>query len=93
MDWHAHPEHLIFTNHYRNGEGRVPKPISFEQMKDAASRLSKGFPVVRVDFYEVDGKLFFGELTFMSSAAQIVHYTKDFLIELGNQCILPTDKK
>lgn len=88
MDWNVHPEYSVFTDHYRDGKGQVPKPKTFDQMKDAASILSKGFPEVRVDFYEVDGKLFFGELTFMSIAGQIDCYTEDFLIKLGNQCIL-----
>lgn len=40
------------------------KPKSFEQMKEIASRLSKGQPHVRVDLYEVQDKVYFGELTF-----------------------------
>ena len=33
-------------------------------MKELASRLSKGIPHLRVDFYEVNGIIYFGELTF-----------------------------
>lgn len=40
------------------------KPILFDKMKEIASRLSKGFPHVRVDLYEVNDKILFGELTF-----------------------------
>lgn len=93
MDWKVRPECSVFTDHYRDGQGMVPKPETFDQMMEAASILSKGFPEVRVDFYEVDGKLYFGELTFMTLYGQIDFYTKDFLIELGNQCILPTNRK
>ncbi len=92
MDWNVHPEYSVWTDHYRNGEGKVPKPKTFEQMQRAAAILSKGFPEVRVDFYEVDGKLYFGELTFMTLYGQIDFYTKEFLIELGNQCKLPIKK-
>jgi len=93
MDWNVHPEHSVFNDHYRDGKGLVPKPKTFDKMIEAASILSKGFPEVRVDFYEVDGKLYFGELTFMTLFGQIDFYTKDFLLELGNQCVLPTDNK
>jgi hypothetical protein len=93
MDWNVRPECSVFTDHYRDGKGVVPKPETFDQMMEAASILSKGFPEVRVDFYEVDGKLYFGELTFMTLYGQIDFYTKDFLIELGNQCILPINRK
>ena len=43
------------------------KPYSFEQMKSYASILSEDFPFVRVDFYEVDKKPIFSELTFTSA--------------------------
>lgn len=89
LNWNVHPEYSIFTDHYRDGNGTVPKPQTYEQMLEAASILSKGFPEVRVDFYEVNGKLYFGELTFMTLYGQIDFYTKEFLIELGNQCKLP----
>jgi len=93
MDWNVRPECSVFTDHYRDGKGMVPKPKTLDKMMEAASILSKGFPEVRVDFYEVDGRLYFGELTFMTLYGQIDFYTKDFLIELGNQCILPINRK
>lgn len=40
------------------------KPKTFEKMKELASVLSKNMPHIRVDFYEINGKLYFGELTF-----------------------------
>ena len=55
--------HLNLKQHYPNA-GEVRKPVTFEKMKELAEVLSKGFPHVRVDFYEVDGKCYFGELTF-----------------------------
>lgn len=89
MDWNVHPEYSVFNDHYRDGKGLVPKPKTFDKMIEAASILSKGFPEVRVDFYEVNGKLYFGELTFMTLFGQIDFYTNEFLIELGQQCKLP----
>ncbi len=40
------------------------KPKGFEKMKEIASKLSEGFPHVRVDLYEANGEILFGELTF-----------------------------
>ena len=40
------------------------KPAEFELMKELAAKLSKGIPFVRVDFFDVEGKIFFGEFTF-----------------------------
>lgn len=42
----------------------IPRPPELEKMLAAAARLSDGFPFVRVDLYDVDGRVWFGELTF-----------------------------
>lgn len=56
--------------HITNGstESKVPpeKPACFEEMKVLASRLTQGMRQVRLDFYEIDGKVYFGEFTFFS---------------------------
>ena len=57
-------KHLPFTNGHPNAP-RVPhKPQNFNKMIKLAERLSKNIPQVRVDFYDVDGKIYFGEMTF-----------------------------
>jgi len=54
----------------------IPKPIHFEKMKEISEKLSTQIPFLRVDFYCVDGKLFFGELTFYP-ASGIGNFTPD----------------
>lgn len=56
-------KHLPFTNGHPNSNRPIQCPKSFEQMKELASKLSKGIPQVRVDFYDINGKIYFGELT------------------------------
>ena len=56
--------HLPFTNGHPNANREIKKPLSFDEMKVLASKLSKGFPHLRVDFYDINGKIYFGELTF-----------------------------
>ena len=89
LDWNVHPEYSVFTDHYRNGEGKVPKPKTFDHMMTVAADLSKGFPEVRVDFYEIDGRLYFGEMTFATLAGKINFYTPEYLKELGDHVKLP----
>lgn len=89
LDWNVHPEYSVFDDHFLDGEGKVKKPKTFTQMLDSARALSEGFPEVRVDFYEVDGKLYFGEMTFTSLAGRMPYYTNDYLIELGSKISLP----
>ena len=61
-------------------------------MLDIASRLSKGIPQVRVDLYEVNGKVYFGEMTLTSSGGYMAHFTQEFLDKLGQLTMLPIDK-
>ena len=51
---HGHP----------NAKVKPEKPVNFELMKQLAAKLSEGFPQLRVDLYEINGKVYFGELTF-----------------------------
>lgn len=54
--------HLDIKQKYPNA-GYVRKPVTFDRMVEFAKIISKGYPHVRVDFYEVDGHLYFGEFT------------------------------
>lgn len=56
--------HLPIINGHPNADVCPPKPKNFEEMKAIASKLSKGIPHVRIDLYNVDGKIYFGEYTF-----------------------------
>lgn len=56
--------HLDLDIDHRNAPICPEKPECFEEMKRAAEVLAQGIPQVRVDFYEVDGQFYFGEMTF-----------------------------
>ena len=63
MQWQSLGVHCS----YPEGKNMV-KPEGFDEMKELASQLSKEFPFVRVDLYNVDKKVYFGELTFYPSS-------------------------
>ena len=46
----------------------IPRPENFEEMKKIVCALSAGFSHVRVDLYNVDGKIYFGEMTFTNGS-------------------------
>lgn len=46
----------------------IPKPENFDKMIDIARKLSVGFSHVRVDLYNVNGKIYFGEMTFTNGS-------------------------
>lgn len=56
--------HLPFTNGHPNAAKYPEKPKCFDEMKKLAKKLSEGIPQVRVDLYECNGKVYFGEMTF-----------------------------
>lgn len=56
--------HLPFMNGHPNATHELMRPQSFDQMREFADKLSEGIPQVRVDFYDINGKIYFGELTF-----------------------------
>lgn len=56
--------HLDFRNGHPNADVLPEKPQCFDEMHALADKLSQGLPQVRVDFYEVNGRVYFGEMTF-----------------------------
>lgn len=56
--------HLDIINGHPNALEPPAKPATFEEMKSIAKILSQGFPHMRVDLYEINGKVYFGEITF-----------------------------
>ena len=68
------------------------KPKNYEKMIEIASKLSKDFPHVRVDLYNEDGKILFGELTFYGASGYILYDPDDYDYKLGEYFDLPFDK-
>ena len=60
LEWNKMP----FERHYPNSEKIIEKPNNYKKMIDLAEKLSKGFIFVRIDFYEINNKIYFGEFTF-----------------------------
>ena len=55
---------MPFLETRQNYPEKVYKPDHYEEMVKIAEKLSKGFPHIRVDLYNINGKIYFGELTF-----------------------------
>lgn len=53
---------------YGNYEADIPCPENFEEMKQIAETLAQGFSHVRVDLYDINGKIYFGEMTFTNGS-------------------------
>lgn len=55
--------HLDIKNHYPNSRKEIKKPDNFDTMLKLARILSQDFEQIRVDFYNIQGKIYFGEMT------------------------------
>ena len=64
MDYHVLP----FYNSGPHADKPIPKPETFDQMKRLAEILSAEMAHLRVDLYDINGKVYFGELTFYDSS-------------------------
>ena len=56
--------HLDIINGHPQNPSQPSKPLHYLEMIRLAEELSQGIPHVRIDFYEVNGKIYFGEYTF-----------------------------
>lgn len=81
--------HLPFTNGHPNAEVLPQKPVCFDEMKVLAAKLSKGIPHVRVDFYEVNGKVYFGEMTFFHWSGFTPFVPEEWDYKFGSWIKLP----
>ncbi len=81
--------HLPFKQGHENAAAMPQKPVCFEEMKQLACRLSEGFPHVRVDLYEVDGRVYFGEMTFFHHGGWTKFDPEDWDSIFGDWLSLP----
>lgn len=63
----------------------VPRPDNLDEMLECAEKLAKGFKEVRVDFYVINGKLYFGEMTFFSGAGFSKYQPREFEFAMGKR--------
>lgn len=81
--------HLDIVQEHPMSGHLIEKPKNFELMKIIASKLSKGIPHVRVDLYNIDGKIYFGELTFFHHGGIVCFNPKEWDYTFGSWIKLP----
>lgn len=74
---------MPFNMHAHNDVIDDKKPENFEEMIELSKKLCGSFPYVRVDLYNVEGKIYFGELTFSSGAGYQAPNPASYDEELG----------
>ena len=80
MNWNLMP----FERHYKCSGKKISKPKNFDKMVKFSEILSKNLTFIRVDFYEVNGKLYFGELTFYPGSGYEEFTPESYDYQLGS---------
>lgn len=83
-EWNARPDLCVFDSRHRRGKIQE-RPRNFNIMLSIAERLSKPFPFVRVDLYNVNGQIFFGEMTFTPLGGMANYFSAEFLTDMGER--------
>lgn len=87
-DWNVMP----FERHYPALKEGISRPKNYEKMIAFAEELSKKIPFLRVDFYEVNGRIYFGELTFFPGSGMEEFSPEEWDIILGSWLSLQEKK-
>lgn len=84
-EWNSLQHFLVYTKHCKKPTKKLPKPTQLGEMIQIAEKISTDFPILRVDLYEVDKKIYFGELTFTSQSGFMDYFTQEYLDLLGRK--------
>lgn len=85
MNWN----HLPISLHGHEHDKRpIDRPTSLDEMIKLSKELSKDFPFVRVDLYDVEGKVYFSELTFIPTGGNMKLTPKSIISEWGDKLTL-----
>lgn len=71
----------MMNQNFRN----IPEPKNLDRMLQIASKLANGVPQVRVDLYNINGQIYFSEMTFTSAAGIHYYFCDDMKREMGAQ--------
>ncbi len=81
-------KHLDITNIHPQSGKKIEKPVCFEAMKQIAAKLSKGIPFVRIDLYQIQNRIYFGEYTFFHGGGFWPMFPEKWENKLGNLLLL-----
>lgn len=81
--------HLSVKNGHENSTIYPEKPKSFEIMRKFAEKLGQGIPQSRMDFYEVNGKVYFGEITLFHYSGMVPFEPEEWDKIFGDWIKLP----
>lgn len=86
LDWNYISEEIEYPT---NKNIQIARPECLEEMLACARLLAKGIPSVRTDFYSINGKVYFGEITFYQEGGFARFSSEAYSKKLGDWITLP----
>lgn len=86
-------EFLDITQDNCPNDKKISKPIKYQEMVELSKKLAKDAIQLRIDFYEVNSKIYFGELTFFDSAGFGKFDPEEWDYKIGEMLELPMNRK
>lgn len=83
--------HLPFKQGHPLASKKIVKPQGYEDMIEIAERLGKGYPHVRIDLYDINGQIYFGEMTFFHFSGNVPFEPNEWDEQIGSWIKLPID--
>ena len=74
----------MVRNDERPQDAPLQKPNNLDEMIKVAESLAKAFPHVRVDLFNIEGRIYFGELTFYDGSGFMTFTPDSFDVEMGD---------
>lgn len=87
LDWNLLDAEISYP---KENDFKVKKPDKLSQMIDLSRKLSKGFPHARIDFYYINNKIIFGEITFFHQGGTGEIRPSSFEKQMGQWLKLPS---
>ncbi len=88
FDFFSLPDWKPMVNYLHPSYGEslnIPRPSMLNEMMEYGKVIADKFPLVRIDFYQSRGKVYFGEMTFSSNGGRMRYLTDEALQELGRK--------
>ena len=88
-----HWRKLPFERHYKKSNDNIPRPKNYDLMIKLSERLAENIPFVRIDWYEINNNLYFGEITFYPGSGIEEFNPEEWDKKIGDMLQLPDKMK
>lgn len=93
MEWKRLIGLLGLSDNIRNSEYDIPCPYTFDEMKNMSRKLAKDIPFSRIDFYEINKKAYFGEITFYPASGFGTFRPDEWNVKMGEMIKIKNGRK